>query len=68
MTEYDKKRFDEFFHTSKYSRGVTEADFLLDSCKCAKLFDYLQNELTGKAKEDKLVYMAFAYALGKYGG
>lgn len=67
IPEGDKKRFDEFFHTDKYFEGVTDVDLLRDNIECEKLYEYLQDEMSGDEKSDIKRYMLFAYVLGKYG-
>ena len=67
MTKSDKARFDEFFHSDKYFRNVTDTDLLLNACECEKLYEYLQNELPERDRADIKKYMVFAYALGRYG-
>lgn len=66
MTQKDKQRFDEFFHTNKYFYNVTDADLLLNACECEKLFEYLQTEFPVEDRTNIKKYMVFAYALGKY--
>lgn len=67
IPEGDKKRFDEFFHTDKYFEDVTDVDLLRDNIECEKLYEYLQDEMSGDEKSDIKRYMLFAYVLGKYG-
>ncbi len=67
IPEGDKKRFDEFFHTDKYFEDVTDVDVLRDNIECEKLYEYLQDEMSGDEKSDIKRYMLFAYVLGKYG-
>lgn len=67
MTKKDKERFDEFFHTDKYFRDVTDMDLLRNACECEKLFEYLQHEFSEEEKADIERFMVFAYNLAKYG-
>lgn len=46
IPEGDKKRFDEFFHTDKYFRDVTDVDLLRNAIECEKLYKYLQDEMS----------------------
>ncbi len=65
MTEKDKQRFDDIFHSDRYFRDLTDCDFIRSAGECAKLFDYLQNE--GVQIEEALdvkKYMQFAFWLG----
>lgn len=67
IAEGDRKRFDEFFHTDKYFRDVTNVDLLRNAIECEKLYEYLQDEMSEDEKADVKRYMVFAYTLGKYG-
>lgn len=67
MHSSDKKRFDEFFHTNKYFRNVSNVDLLMNAIECEKLFEYLQRDLPKRSKTDIKTYMVFAYSLAKYG-
>lgn len=65
MTERDRKRFDEIYHSSKYFKGITETDFIRSAAECEKLFDYMQSEgLDIVEASDVKKYMHFAYWLG----
>ncbi len=60
MTESDKKRFDEIFHTCKHFRNVSDMDMLRTAGECDKL--WLETEMTDVSI---LQYMHFAYWLGR---
>ena len=65
MLGESKKRYDEIFHSDKYFRNVTDADFIRSACECDKLFQYLQEE--GVSIEEPLGvkrYMHFAFWIG----
>lgn len=65
MTEKDKKRFDEIYHSNKYFKNITDMDFIRSAADCEKLFDYMQSEGMDIVEPlDVKKYMQFAYWLG----
>ena len=67
MTEYDKKRFDEIFHSDKYFKNVSDVDMLRTAAECYKLYDYInaENPIEEPIKDREIAkYMHFAYWLG----
>lgn len=63
MTENDKKRFNEIFHSDKYFKNISDIDMMRTTAECDRLREYIKEELP---EATILQYMHFAYWLGIY--
>lgn len=61
MTENDKNRFNEIFHSDKYFKNVSDVDMIRTANECEKLREYILEELPEATISQ---CMHFAYWLG----